>query len=169
MCHCISFSSYPVTMKKGTNMKMKNVIIACLVLLSTIALAGCSQQSQEIKDAFNKGQDKGREVLNNASFSEDDAKQKIQEYKITVDLPDATKGMTIVEYYVKRGEISAIQNGGWFVEKTDEPGKYIVGYGQKVDGLPQEPRWEVTRDSVKALNGKAITITPEFGPQPDKQ
>lgn len=151
-------------------MKMKKIAIVCLVLLSTVALAGCSsQQSQEIKDAFNKGQDKGREVINNTSFSEDDAKKKIQEYKITIDLPDAAKGTSIVEYYVKRGEIPAVENIGWFVEKTDETGKYIVGYGQKVDGLLQEPRWEVASDSVKALNGKAITITPEFGPQPDKQ
>lgn len=146
---------------------MKNIIIACLVLLSTVALAGCNQQSQEIKDAFNKGQDKGREVLN-TSFSEDDAKKKIQEYKITVDLPDASKGTSIIEYYVKRGEIPAVENDGWFVEKTDEPGKYIVGYSQKMDGLPQEPRWEATKDTIKALNGKAITITPEFGPQPNK-
>lgn len=146
---------------------MKKIIITCLVLLSTFALAGCSQQSQEIKDAFNKGQDKGREVINSVSFSEDDAKKKIQEYRITVDLPDATKGTSIVEYYVKRGEIPAVENVGWFVEKTDEADKYIVGYSQKVNGLPQEPRWEVTRDSVKALNGKAITITPEFGPQPE--
>jgi hypothetical protein len=149
-------------------MKIKKIAIVCLVLLSTVVLAGCSQQSQDIKDAFNKGQDKGREVLN-TSFSEDEAKKKIQEYKITVDLSDSSKGTTIIEYYVNRGEIPAIENIGWFAEKTDEDGKYIVGYGQKVDGLLQEPRWEVTRDTVKALNGKAITITPEFGPQPDKQ
>lgn len=149
---------------------MKNIVTVCLVLLSTVALAGCSsQQSQEMKDAFNKGQDRGREVLNKATLSEDEATKKIQEYKITIDLPDATKGTSIVEYYVKRGEIPAVENLGWFSEKTNETDRYIVGYKQKTGELISEPRWEVTRDSIKALNGKAITITPELGPQPDKQ
>lgn len=149
---------------------MKDIVIVCLVLLSTAALAGCSsQQSQEMKDAFNKGQNKGREIINTASFSKDDAKKKIQEYKITVDLPDATKGVTILEYYDKRGKIPAIENVGWFVEKTNEEGKYTVGYQQKTGELITEPRWEVTKDSIRAINGKAITITPELGPQPDTQ
>lgn len=151
-------------------MKLKKIIITCLVILSTVALAGCSsQQSQEMKDAFNKGQDKGREIINKASFSEDDAKKKIQDYKILADLPDSPKGASIVEYYVNRGKIPAIENVGWFAEKTNEEGKYIVGYQQKTGELTTEPRWEVTKDSIRAINGKAITITPELGPQPDKQ
>jgi len=149
---------------------MNKIVLTCLVLLTTVALAGCSsQQSQEMKDAFNKGQDKGREIINKTSFSEDEAKKKIQEYKILVDLPDSQKGSSIVEYYVNRGKIPAIENIGWFVDKTNDEGKYIVSYKQKTGELITEPRWEVTKDSIRAINGKALTITPELGQQPDKQ
>ncbi len=112
--------------------------------------AGETQQTAEQKEEFTK----------------EDALKKIQEYKITVDLPDIPIGTSILEAYEIGGKIPAIKNLGWFTEETGEEGKYIVGYKQIIsDYLPQEPRWEVTKDTIKALNGKAGTITPEFGPK----
>lgn len=150
-------------------MKVIKIVVTCLVLLSTFALGGCSQQSQDNKYASytsDEAKDKVREVLNNATFSEEEAKNKIQEYIILVDLPDVTKGTSIGAYYDERGKIPAITNLGWFSEETNESEKYTVGYKQQVGELISSPRWEVTETSIRAINGAAIKITPELGPQP---
>lgn len=101
-------------------------------------------------------------------FTKEDALKKIQDYRITTDLasPYVPKGKTILEAYEIRGEADNIENLGWITEETDEKEKYIIGYKQVVGGyLASNPRWEVTKDNIEALNGIAIRITPEFGPK----
>jgi len=147
---------------------MKKIIkwlVIGFVVLAIIGALGSkgdsSNKQQEVKDAFNQGQQQARETIDSSSFTKEQALKTIQEYQIK---DGSNIGDTIVVYYDTRGKIPAIKNLGWFVKETDEMGKYIVGYEQDIEGLPQEPRWEVTKDSIKALNGKAITITPELGP-----
>lgn len=62
-----------------------------------------------------------------------------------------------------------MKNEDWFAETSNESGKYIVGYKAIVGNLENLPRWEVTNSTIKALNGAAITLTPELGPQEDRQ
>jgi hypothetical protein len=101
-------------------------------------------------------------------FTKENALRKIQDYQTTKDLasPYVPKGKTILEVYEIRGKAENIENLGWITEETDEKGKYVIGYKQVVGGyLASNPRWEVTKDNIEALNGIAIRITPEFGPK----
>lgn len=100
-------------------------------------------------------------------FTEKEALEKLQSYKITKQLysPEISAGKTLKEVYEIKGEVPAFENIGWFYEKTDKDQVYIIGYKQTIAGSLQEPRWEVSKDKIRALNGKAITITPEFGPE----
>lgn len=147
----------------------KKIIIGLGVILLFILLVSSLSKNSQVKESFEQGKNQARQELNEAQlFSKDEAKKKVQEYKTTVELesPKIPTGTTLLEVYNIRSKIPAIQNNGWFVEETEEKGKFIVGFRQVVsDNLPFEPRWEVTKDSIKALNGKAITITPEFGPK----
>lgn len=146
-------------------LKIIGVIFATLIVIGLLA-GGGNDKSSSVEEAFKGGEEKAREVIKE-KFTEEDALKKIQDYQITTDLksPDIPAGTTILEVYEIKGEIPAVENLGWFTEEIEE-GKHIVGYKQMIsENLPQEPRWEVTKDSIKALNGKAITITPEFGPK----
>lgn len=151
-------------------LKVAGIALAVLIVIGLLTGRGGDKNSS-VKEAFKEGQEKGEEVVEQIAdekFTKEDALKKIQDCKITVDLksPNIPKGTTIFEVYEIKGEVPAIKNLGWFSEETDEEGKYIVGYKQTVsDDLLQEPRWEVTENSIKALNGKAIAITPEFGPK----
>ncbi len=102
-----------------------------------------------------------------AEFSQEKALEKLQSYKITKPLhsPEIEAGKTIADVYLIKGEIPAVKNMGWFSDKTENEGVFVVGYRQSISGSLQEPRWEVGETYIKALNGKAITITPEFGPE----
>ncbi len=144
--------------------KILGIALAIILLIGIIGSAGEPSENKTQE----KAEEVSQEIEEKEEFTKEDALKKIQEYKITVDLksPDIPKGTTILEAYEIKGRVPAVENFGWFAEDTDEKGKYIVGYRQTVsENLPQEPRWEVTKDTIKALNGKAITITPEFGPQ----
>ena len=151
-------------MKKILN--IAGVVILALIVIGIFTSGSKNKSSSEIKDAFNKGQEKATETIQkNLGFSKEDALKKVQDYKITTDLksPDISKGTTLLEVYEIKGKVPAVENQGWFSEETNDEGKYIIGYRQMVSGnLLQEPRWEVTEDVIKALNGKAISITPEL-------
>lgn len=151
---------------------MKKVIkiagIAFIALMVIIALAGSGNKngSSEIQDAFNKGKEDATEAIqNNSEFTKEEALKILQGYKTTIDLasPEIPKGTSLLDVYEIKGKIPAVKNLGWFTEETNEKDKYVVGYKQMVsENLPQEPRWEVTKETIKALNGKAISITPEL-------
>jgi len=111
-------------------------------------------------------------ILEEDLFSEQDAQQKIKNHKLSEDwvgLPNVPAGVTIFEFYVIRGESKGITNKGWFTEEVEKDKKYIVGFKESIGfgatQLLSTPRWEVTKESIVALNGKAISITPEFGPK----
>jgi hypothetical protein len=54
--------------------------------------------------------------------------------------------------------------GVWSAElKNDDI--YTVNYKFRSMGLDKIFTWEVSNNSIKAINGKAISITPELGPQ----
>jgi len=147
-------------------MKTKVSISILMLVISSLVLTSCSQ-SQEMKNAFNKGFDEGKEMVEQSSqkgFSKDEALAKIQNYKITAKLENIAQGFTILEYYEKRGNTPEISNNGWFVEEI-ENGKYQVSYKQTAGNLESNPKWEVTKDNIRAVNGVAITITPEFRPK----
>lgn len=149
-------------------LKILGIAFAIFILIGIIGSIGKYPGSSPQEEKKETQQQTAEQEPTEEKFTKEDALKKIQEYKITVDLesPDIPKGTTILEAYEIKGQVPAIENLGWFTEETDEEEKYIVGYKQMVsEDLPVEPRWEVTEDSIKALNGKAITITPEFGPR----
>ncbi|NCN83134.1 MAG: hypothetical protein COU65_04745 [Candidatus Pacebacteria bacterium CG10_big_fil_rev_8_21_14_0_10_42_12] len=100
-------------------------------------------------------------------FNEEDALKKLQTYRITTQLhsPEIESGKTLEEVYQIKGSIPVTNNLGWYSEKTEKEGVYLVGYRQTISGSLQEPRWKVSEAQIRALNGKAITITPELGPE----
>ncbi len=102
-----------------------------------------------------------------AVFTNEEALEKIKNYKITQQLhsPEIEAGRSIEEAYEIKGDVPAIKNIEWFTEDTDQSEVFVVGYRQTISGSLQEPRWEVSKDKIRALNGKAVTITPEFGPE----
>ena len=126
-----------------------------------------SNEKTVVTETVNNNDDnKQTQQLENSELTKNEAMAIIQNYKVSVNLeaPETPKGTTILEYYEIRGKIPAITNIGWFAEEI-ESGKYLVSYKQKVNDLDSNPRWEVSRDSIRAINGIAITITPEFGPK----
>lgn len=143
------------------------IIIVALIVLSIIGGSGDKDKNSTMQEAFDEGFSNAEQKIEQMDqLTKEQAMSVIQNYKITVDLeaPETPKGTTILEYYENRGKIPAITNIGWYVEEI-EPGKYQVSYKQKIENLESNPRWEVSKDEIKALNGSAITITPEFGPQ----
>jgi len=103
--------------------------------------------------------------INQEMFTKEDALQRIQSHKITKELhtPTIAVGTTIKEVYEIRGKTDFIENLGWVTEETDTSGGYVIGYNELVGGrLDSNPRWEVSKDEIKALNGIASGITPEF-------
>jgi len=107
-----------------------------------------------------------------SKFTEVDAQNKVWEYRLTQDWtgsPNVPKGKTVFEFYLIRGKEKGITNLGWFVEEASGEGKYIVRFEEAVgfgdSQLLYSPRWEVTNDSIIALNGKARSITPDLIPE----
>jgi hypothetical protein len=167
--------------------KMKKVLkwggIVLVVIIVIGVVAGGSSNTtpnsntQEVKkeDTNVETEIKRKELLTTTSpknrFTEQSALKKIQDYQITIDLESPTihKGTTIAEVYTIKGQIPAVKNNGWFTEESGKPKTFIVGYRQTIsDQFPIEPRWEVSENKIRAINGKAISITPEFGPQEKK-
>lgn len=120
------------------------------------------QKQVEQSVPLNKAEEPLVEKTEERKFTKDDALKKVQQYKLQVEIPDSIIGDTIIDYYNRRGEIPAIQNEGWYVDETNEKEKYIVGYVVKIGVMENLPRWEVTADSIIALNGAAIRLTPEL-------
>jgi len=150
--------------------KILKIILIGFVVLIGLSILGAllgGSKSNSPKDAFNEGQQSARNLLNQETFTKESALKKVQDYRLTVDLqsPSIPKGTTILEAYNIRGQVPAIKNLGWNVEETGEAGKYTVSFKETVGELTSEPRWEVTKDAIKALNGIALTYTPEFRPQ----
>jgi|SRR3989344_845628 len=141
------------------------VMLVGIVIGVIVSLASPSGQN-DLKQSFGQGKQDAQTVL----FSKEEALKKVQEYQLTRDFPDVgvKKGATLKEYYEKRGDIPAVENEGWYSEETSEQGKYTVGYKTSVGAMTNLPIWEVTANSIKTLNGAAITLTPELGPQEEK-
>lgn len=163
-----SLTSWIIHHKDWSDSKKTKIVsmLWLVFLVITIypeTLPECSQSESQNTVITETVSNELDQQLKNDEFTKDEAIAQIQKYKVTVDLeaPKTSKGTTILEYYEKRGQIPAITNNGWYAEEI-EKGKYEVGYKQKVESLDSNPRWEVSKDGIKALNGVAITITPEF-------
>jgi hypothetical protein len=144
--------------------KIIKIVLIAFVAIIVIGLIGSSgNKGNSIKDAFNDGRNAAEQNL----FTKEQALKKVQDYKLQVELksPTIPKGTTILEAYEIRGKIPAIKNVGWNVTENGS-GIYIVSFKANIDIFTNEPRWEVSRDTIKALNGAASTYTPELGVQP---
>ena len=141
--------------------------VLAIIVIGVIASLASPSGKDDLKKSFEQGKQDAQTTL----FSKEDALEKVQGYQLTKDFPDVgvTKGATLKEYYEKRGDIPAVENEGWYAEETSEKGTYNVGYKANVGAMTNQPIWEVTADSIKAINGAAITITPELGPQEEKK
>lgn len=108
-----------------------------------------------------------------AKFSQEDALSKLKGYKLknnVESLNKSTLGMylaTCMEELVLQGmkTDATTTTGRWSVEDDNNAGVYTINYKFRSLGLDRVYTWEVGENSIKAINGKAITITPEFGPQ----
>lgn len=106
-------------------------------------------------------------------FSQEDALLKLKGYKLknnVESLNKSTLGMylsTCMEELVLQGmkTDATTTTGKWSAEDDNNDGIYSINYQFRSLGLDRIYTWEVGKDSIKAINGKAITITPEFGPQ----
>lgn len=107
------------------------------------------------------------------SFTESDALKKIKGYELKENIESLGKptiGMYLSVYLeevvLKGMKIDATTKGGsWSAEDKNNDGIYTINYKFRSSGLDSIYTWEVGKDSIKAINGKAITITPELGPQ----
>lgn len=107
------------------------------------------------------------------SFTESDALKKIKGYELKENiesLGEPTVGMYLSVYLekvvLKGMKIDATAKGGnWSAEDDNNDGIYTVSYKFRSSGVDSIYTWEVSKDSIKAINGKAITVTPELGPQ----
>lgn len=146
-------------MKK--TLKWIGVGIVALIVIGLIGSSG--DKNGSVKDAFNSGQKSAEQNL----FTKDQALKKVQDYKLQVELksPTIPKGTTILGAYEIRGKVPAIKNLGWNVSENGS-GIYTVSFKEQVGDLTTEAKWEVTKDSIKALNGTALTYTPELGEKP---
>lgn len=109
----------------------------------------------------------------NKSFSEKEAITSIQGYEIKENiefLGEPTVGMYI-SVYLEKLVLKGMKidptttTGRWSAKDENNDGIYTVNYEFRTSGLDQIFTWEVGKDSIKAINGKAINITPELGPQ----
>ena len=108
-----------------------------------------------------------------AKFSKDEALSKLKGYELKNDVESLNKstiGMylaTCMEELVLQGmkADATTTTGKWSTEDDNNDGVYTINYQFRSLGLDRVYTWEVEKDSIKAINGKAITITPEFGPQ----
>ena len=130
-----------------------------------VAITTWDERPTKAQESFNKGVEQAKNVVEGSKqvFTQQDAIKKVQEYRLSKAFPDVgvQKGDTILTYYEKRGKIPAVKNEGW---STEDKGNntYVVGYKVTVGGMTNLPKWEVTESSIKALNGAAITLTPEL-------
>ncbi len=168
-------------MKKKNWFLRHKIVSAFLVilLLTTISNIG----NKDAKEAFEKGkQYKEEQVANQAStpksikkaesLTKSDAISMLKNYEIKNDLKTidkSTKGMAVsvyLENLVLKGMKAdpTTKTGSWSASLNSD-GIYNVDYSFRTLGLDQIFTWEVSKDSIKAINGKAITITPELGPQ----
>lgn len=125
---------------------------------------------------FSSIKDNGKQNTSNQgnkSFSEKDAIASIQGYEIKENiesLGEPTVGMYI-SVYLEKLVLKGMKidptttTGRWSAKDENNDEIYTVNYEFRTSGLDQIFTWEVAKDSIKAINGKAITITPELGPQ----
>lgn len=139
--------------------KMVLITFAAIIVIGLIASSG--NKSNSINNAFNEGKRAAEQNM----FTKDQALKKVQDYKLQIELksPTISVGTTIFNAYEIRGKVLAIKNLGWNVNENGS-GIYIVSFKEYVgDTITVEPRWEVGKDYIKALNGAALTYTPELG------
>lgn len=106
-------------------------------------------------------------------FSQEDALSKLKGYELknnVESLNKSTLGMylaTCMEELVLQGmkADATTTTGKWSAKADNNDGVYTINYQFRSLGLDRIYTWEVGKDSIKAINGKAITITPELGPQ----
>lgn len=97
------------------------------------------------------------------SSGSQNAIKKVQMYEI--------KGGSALSVYLENLVLKGMKadpnttTGVWSVESNNENNTYSVNYKFRTLGLDQIYIWEVKGDSIKAINGKAISATPELGPQ----
>lgn len=148
-------------------LKIAGLVLLVVIVIGVIAALASPGGQNDLKQSFEQGKQDAQTAL----FGKEEALKKVQEYQLTKDYPEVgiKKGETLKEYYEKRGDIPAVENEGWYAEETSEQGKYTVGYKTTVGAITNLPVWEVTANNIKAVNGAAIALTPELGPQEEKK
>jgi hypothetical protein len=130
-----------------------------------IVVAATSDSDESIE----AGKDQVRQMVED-EFGEEQALQKIKDYQMDnndlLSQYDLQEGSTIEEYYEARGSVPVIENMGWVTEEGDEAGAYRVGFNAKLNNMENMPRWILTSDSIRTVNGAANTITPELELKP---
>lgn len=160
--------------------KLIIIAVICTPILLIISSVIFGGDSSSTKNSYNQGVQSGKKAIsptistsNNESFTRQDALEKIKGYELKENiesLGEPTVGMYLSVYLEKvvlQGmKIDSTANGGeWSAEDENNDGIYTVSYKFRTSGLDRIYTWEVGKDSIKAINGKAITITPELGPQ----
>ena len=160
---------------------MKKVlkILAVIVVIAVFISILPNNDNSEVKDSFSEGMKDAQEKLStptlgnkDQSFTQNDAITQAKLYELKEDLnsiDEPTKGLALSVYLeklvLKDMKIdSTTTTGVWSAENIGND-TYAVSYKFKTLGLNQIFTWNVSPDSIKAVNGKAITTTPELGPQ----
>ena len=131
---------------------MKKIIIVVLFLFSVFLLAGCSNKRQEIKESFNKGQEKAREAIGE--------KTSINEY--SQQITDISKRMS--EALNKRSQL-AIKWSEWTDNEETEfnaAGTVLEGlYGEANKLKPPEIMTSVHQKILKGLDlfRQSVSVT----------
>ncbi len=160
--------------KSNDNQKKKNwflrhkIISGIIIFIIVMIIIGSN--SEESKKSFEQGKQDAKTSI--SKFSKDDALLALKGYKLKNNVESLNKS-TIGMYLATCMEEIVLQNmkidnttstGNWNVDDVTND-KYTISYKFTSSGTDRVYTWEVSQDSIKAINGKAITITPEFGPQ----
>lgn len=142
---------------------MKKIILIIVIML-LIGLGAVLSKDENKQALVNKNVEQTKTTPQPELFTKEKALKRIQNYEIQTDLksPTIAKGTTLLNAYETRGKIPAIKNLGWNVADIG-PGKFIVSFKQEINTIINEPKWEVDKDNIKAINGEALNYTPELG------
>jgi len=156
-------------------LKIIGVIVGIIILISLFS----SKDNSEVKDSFNKGMKDAQEKLltpaprdKDQSFTENDAISKAKLYDLKENLnsiDEPTKGMALSLYLeklvLKDMKVDPNTTTGSWLANAKNDNTFTVSYKFRTLGLDQVFTWEVNQDSIIAINGKAISTTPELGPK----
>lgn len=130
-------------------MQIKNHLILCALLVSSVFLVGCSNSSTLSENTSSESQV-------NSNFSAEKSVGKLQGYPLQQDFHESKTG-TPLKLAVENFETDP---GEWKVTSSELPNAYVVEYVSTDEGF--RPKWTVSEVEIIALNGSAKSVTPEL-------